>query len=168
MHPLVDWARTVVRRHVTGADTGEPEQRCPEMSGRAGVFVSLKVAGRLRGCIGTIEATRDTVLEEIRRNAVAAAVADPRFPPVSADELDALDYSVDVLSPPEPVTDRSELDPRRFGVIVTKGAGRGLLLPDLEGIDTADEQIRIAALKGRIDPADPDLKIERFEVRRYR
>ena len=134
---------------------------------RAGVFVSLHAHGDLRGCIGTIAATTGSVAEEIIRNGVAAASEDLRFSPVREDELAALSYSVDVLFPSEPVTSEAELDATRYGVIVTKGFRRGLLLPNLEGVDTVADQVAIAKRKAGIDPRDTDVRLERFEVVRH-
>lgn len=135
---------------------------------RAGCFVSLKIDGELRGCIGTIAPTRATLAEEICANARSAATRDPRFMPVREDELDDLVYDVDVLTTPEPIDSAEDLDPARYGVIVsTRDGRRGLLLPDLDGVDTVDEQLRIAAQKGRIDLDFDDYMLERFEVVRH-
>lgn len=141
----------------------------PELSGRrAGAFVSLKVAGELRGCIGTILPVRPTLAAEICANAISAGTADPRFPRVRAEELPELAYDVDVLTEPEPVGTTTELDPRRYGVIVSTDDGRrGLLLPDLDGVDSVVDQVRIAARKGGIDLASDDIRLERFEVARH-
>lgn len=133
---------------------------------RHGVFVSLKKFGHLRGCIGTIAPTTGSVGEEIIRNSVEAAMHDPRFPEVSEDELNDIDISVDVLMDAEPCR-KEDLDPKKYGVIVSSGMKRGLLLPDLEGVNTAEEQLQIACDKGDID-FDDDYKIERFEVIRYK
>lgn len=133
----------------------------------AGAFVSLHENGELRGCIGTIAPVTESLAEEIVRNAVSAAARDPRFEPVRADELPHLDISVDVLTEPEPIASPDELDPARYGVIVTKGWRRGLLLPDLEGVDTVADQIAIAKQKAGIVPADDDVELERFEVVRH-
>lgn len=135
---------------------------------RAGCFVSLKKDGELRGCIGTIAPTRASLAEEICANAVSAGRHDHRFPPVEADELDELVYDVDVLGEPEPIGGLDELDPRRYGVIVSASGGRrGLLLPDLDGVDSAREQVRIAAQKGGIDLHSDNWRLERFEVERH-
>lgn len=131
-----------------------------------GVFVSLKKNGQLRGCIGTIYPTTNSVGEEIIKNAIEAATRDYRFDPVEEHELVDLDISVDVLTDPESTT-KEELDPKRYGVIVTKGMRKGLLLPDLEGVDTVDYQLQIACEKAGIDPKD-DYNIEKFEVIRYK
>lgn len=169
MHPLVRLAKQAVEEYIrTGRVIKTPEELSAEMAARAGVFVCLKKGGILRGCIGTIEPMTGCAAEETIRNAISSAVKDPRFPPVSQEELDELEYSVDVLCPPEPVKDISELDPKRYGVIVTKGNRRGLLLPDLEGVDTVEQQLAIAMMKAGISPSEPDVRIERFEVRRYK
>jgi len=133
---------------------------------RAGVFVSLKLDGRLRGCIGTIAATTGCVADEIIQNAVSAGTRDPRFEPVRADELARLVYSVDVLGDAEPVGSVAGLDPKRYGVIVRKGIKSGLLLPNLEGVDSVEDQVSIALQKGGIDPEE-SYAIERFEVVRH-
>lgn len=133
---------------------------------KAGVFVSLKKDGQLRGCIGTIEGVTSSVAEEIIRNAVSAGLGDPRFYQVSIGEFPLLDISVDVLGSPFPVLDRSILDARRYGVIVGLGGRRGLLLPNLEGVDTPMEQIEIALQKAGIAPTE-NYELEAFEVVRH-
>lgn len=133
---------------------------------RAGTFVSLHKHGDLRGCIGTISPWSDCVADEIIALAVEAGTRDPRFYPVTAEELPELEYNVDVLSEPEPA-ERDQLDARRYGVIVTLGSRRGLLLPDLEGVDTPGQQISIALRKAGIRPDEP-YKLERFTVERHK
>ncbi|TAH72784.1 MAG: AmmeMemoRadiSam system protein A [Anaerolineaceae bacterium] len=132
----------------------------------AGVFVSLKKYGQLRGCIGTISPVTECIAEEILRNAISAGLEDPRFPPVSKDELDDLIYSVDVLSEAEPIDSVEELDVTRYGVIVSAGRRRGLLLPNLEGVNTVAEQVSIARKKAGILDNEA-IKLERFEVVRH-
>lgn len=144
----------------------KPEKLPPEFhNARAGVFVTLTKGDTLRGCIGTITPTRSTMADDIKHNAVQAATRDPRFPPVTEDELDDIVFSVDVLSPPEPCT-QSDLDPHMYGVIVEHGRRKGLLLPSLPGVDTADQQIRIALEKAGIEPDEP-YALRRFTVQRY-
>jgi AmmeMemoRadiSam system protein A len=133
---------------------------------RAGAFVSLHWGGDLRGCIGCIEPMAPSLAEEIVDKAIDAAVNDPRFPAMTADELEDLDISVDVLQPPEPVTTLEELDPRVYGVIVTRDWRRGLLLPDLEGVDSAEDQVNIAMRKAGIMPGER-VSLERFRVDRF-
>ncbi len=133
---------------------------------RAGVFVTLHKHGGLRGCIGTFMPTQENIAKEIIRNAIAAATEDPRFPPVREEELPDIEISVDVLSEPEEVDDIEELDPKEYGIIVESRFKRGLLLPDIEGVDTVEEQIEIAKRKAGIYPGEP-IKIYRFRVTRY-
>ena len=170
-HPLVQLARDTIEAYVRdGATLGLPDEFTPEMERRAGTFVSLHDrGGQLRGCIGTFLPSQPNVALEVVHNAISAATRDPRFPPVRSRELDGLDVKVDVLSEPQPVADASDLDAKRYGVIVESEKGwprRGLLLPDLEGVDTVAEQIRICRLKAGIAPSEP-VKLLRFEVKRY-
>ena len=133
---------------------------------KAGAFVSIHKGGRLRGCIGTFLPTRDNIAEEIIYNAISASTKDPRFRPIEAEELPFLDINVDILSAPEKIDSKDELDVKKYGVIVSKGFKRGLLLPDLEGVDTVDEQISIAKQKAGIKE-DEDVQLQRFEVVRH-
>ncbi len=170
-HPLVELARQTIEAYVReGRTIDPPEKLTPEMERQAGTFVSLHdPAGELRGCIGTFLPTRNNVALEVIHNAISAATRDPRFPPLMPEELGGLDIKVDVLSAPEPASDPGELDPKRYGVIVQAKQGwhrRGLLLPDLEGVDTVAEQIRICRLKAGIGPDEP-IELLRFEVKRY-
>lgn len=145
----------------------KPEDLSKELlENKAGVFVSLNLDGSLRGCIGTISPTTDSIADEIIRNALSAGLEDPRFHPVCEDDLSRLVYSVDVLGDAERIDSIEELDPYNYGVIVTKGPRRGLLLPNLEGIDTSQEQVSIALKKAGIDP-DEDYELERFQVVRH-
>ncbi|MCI9261418.1 AmmeMemoRadiSam system protein A [uncultured Adlercreutzia sp.] len=166
--PLVALARASVESIVRdGRVLPVPANLPPELTHRrAGAFVSLHEFGNLRGCIGTIAPTRASLAEEIIMNGVAAATQDPRFPAVRPDELDHLSYSVDVLGEPEPVDSLEQLDPKRYGVIVSHGFKRGLLLPDLEGVDTVMDQIAIAKQKAGMRPNE-NAKLERFEVVRH-
>jgi AmmeMemoRadiSam system protein A len=133
---------------------------------RAGAFVSIHKHGKLRGCIGTIEAVTDCVAQEIIRNAVSASTQDPRFDPIRESELQWLEIHVDVLGKPEKISSVAELDVKRYGVIVTSGYRRGLLLPDLDGVDTPQQQVSIALQKGGIRE-DEKYQMERFEVIRH-
>lgn len=161
-------ARAALESHLRGRRYRVSPEEVPEEFRRpAGVFVSLKKHGELRGCIGTIEPQHDSIAGEVVANAISAGTADPRFYPVSAAELDEIDISVDVLGPAEPVSDPSQLDPKRYGVIVRSGWRKGLLLPDLEGVDTVEQQLEIALQKAGISPQEK-YTIERFEVVRYR
>ena len=133
---------------------------------QAGAFVSLHKNGQLRGCIGTIVPTRDSIALEIVQNAVSACSRDPRFSPVTVEELNELEYSVDVLGEPERVFSMNDLDVKRYGVIVESKGRRGLLLPDLDGVDTVEEQVKIAMRKGGI-PTSESINLWRFEVVRH-
>jgi AmmeMemoRadiSam system protein A len=137
------------------------------MNNKAGVFVSLKLDGSLRGCIGTIFPTTTGIADEIIRNAISAGTEDPRFPPVSECELLRLEYSVDVLGKPERIESTDKLNPEIYGVIVSKGHRRGLLLPNIEGVETAEEQVSIALRKAGISPNE-NYQLERFEVVRHK
>ena len=137
------------------------------ISQQAGVFVTLKKNGNLRGCIGTIGPTKDNIAEEIIEIAVSSAVGDLRFDPVKESELEELVYSVDVLSPPEDIEAKEMLNQNIYGVIVTRGTKRGLLLPNLEGVDSVDEQISIALRKAGIKP-DEEYTLQRFKVVRHK
>jgi AmmeMemoRadiSam system protein A len=167
VHPLVRLAKRSVESYVKQGKVIQAKRLTPEMKPKAGVFVSIHKGGELRGCIGTIEPQRNNVAEEIITNAISSASRDPRFYPVTPDELGDLEYSVDVLSRPEPVKSRKQLDARRYGVIVEAGSRRGLLLPDLQGVDSADYQIDICRQKAGIMPGEP-VKLYRFEVERYK
>jgi AmmeMemoRadiSam system protein A len=168
MHPVVELAKNAVEEYIrTGRTIPVPETLTPEMKERAGVFVCLKKDGQLRGCIGTFMPVFSNVAEEVIRNAICAASQDPRFFPVAEKELASMEYSVDILSAPERVYDMKDLDPKKYGVIVAKSGMRGLLLPDIEGVDTIEEQLSIAKTKAGIGPRE-DADIYRFEVKRYR
>ena len=167
--PWVKLARLSLETFVR---TGKRLERLPEglptgMTDRtAGAFVSLHAHGQLRGCIGTTGPTAENVAWEIVQNAVSACSRDPRFPPVTVSELDSLEYSVDVLGRPEPISSPAGLDVKKYGVIVSCGGRRGLLLPDLEGVDTVEQQIDIARQKGGISSREK-YALERFEVVRH-
>jgi len=165
--PYVNLARRAIEHYVRSGEVIRPPEDLPPelLSRRAGAFVSLKKQGQLRGCIGTFLPSEENLAEEIIQNAIRAATQDPRFPPVRPEELPQLSVSVDVLSPPEPAT-TSDLDPKRYGVIVEAGWRRGLLLPDLPGVDTVEEQLRIAKLKAGLSPDEP-CRILRFTVERH-
>ena len=170
-HPLVQLARRAIEAYVREGRIIDPDEPLSgETTQRAGTFVSLHdSSGQLRGCIGTFVPSQPNVELEVIHNAISAATRDPRFPPVRPRELAGLDVKVDVLSTPEPVDGPEDLDPRRYGVIVQAEGGwhrRGLLLPDLEGVDTVEEQIRICRLKAGIGPDEP-IELKRFEVERY-
>jgi AmmeMemoRadiSam system protein A len=166
-HPLVRLAKDAVDSFVLFGRVIDPVDLPPELLRPAGAFVSIKRGATLRGCIGTIEPARDSLAREVVRNAIDSATRDPRFLPVEAEELGELSYSVDVLSPAEPVSGPEELDHRRYGIIVRNGPRRGLLLPDIEGVNSVEEQIAIAKVKAGILPEEP-VELFRFTVQRFR
>jgi AmmeMemoRadiSam system protein A len=166
---ITQLARAAIARYLTTEEILVPPKPVSKpLQRRAGAFVSLhEPDGSLRGCIGTIQPTKATLADEVTVNAIAAATSDPRFPPVTIGELAGLHLSVDVLTTPKPEPNPSKLDPKRFGIIITSPDGRqGILLPDLPGVTTADEQIEICRQKAGIGPHEP-IDIQKFEVKRY-
>lgn len=164
----LELARTGICYYLRFQRPPEVPRGLPEYfySMRAGCFVSLHKRGQLRGCIGTMGATRDSLAEEIIMNAIAAATSDPRFPALRPEELDELELSVDVLGELERIPSTSFLDPQRYGVYVVSGRRSGVLLPRLETVDTVEEQLAIAMSKAGISPRE-EIDLYRFEVRRY-
>lgn len=168
MHGLVELAKKSVEEFIRhGKATRPAEPFSPEMQEKAGVFVCIKRDGQLRGCVGTFMPCCENIAEETVRNAISAATEDPRFQPVEEEELERLQYTVDVLSSPEKVNDMKALDPKEYGVIVVSGHRRGLLLPDLDGVDSVEEQLRIARMKAGILPGE-GAEIFRFRIKRYK
>jgi AmmeMemoRadiSam system protein A len=173
MDPFVELARLTIHhftRHKK-APAEIPEHLREALAGqRAATFVSLHtLSGELRGCIGTLEPRHATLEEEIISNAISACSRDTRFPAIREDELDDLEIHVDVLSPMEPIQSASELDVKRYGVLVTAADGRrGVLLPDIETIDTVEDQITIACRKAGINPRHEAFTMERFTTTRHR
>jgi hypothetical protein len=167
MSPLARLAKQTVEMYVNEGKVPRPEQLTAEMKERAGVFVSLHKHGALRGCIGTFEPQAKNVADEVIANAVSSSTRDPRFSPVRKSELKDLEYSVDVLTQPVPVEDKGKLDPKKYGVIVESGYRKGLLLPDLEGVDTVEQQIDICCQKAGIAP-DEETNLYCFEVKRFK
>ena len=167
--PYVALARETVKAYVTeGRRISVPKDTPDEIRNtRAGAFVSIHKRGDLRGCIGTITACEKNLAEEIISNAISASTRDPRFPAVTPDELTELEINVDVLSEPEKIDSSQQLDVKRYGVIVSCGRRRGLLLPDLEGVDTVEQQISIAMMKGGISRGE-HIILHRFEVIRHK
>jgi len=186
MNPLVSLAKQAVENFIKEGKVIEAPKDLPEefLKKRAGTFVTIEKDGELRGCIGTYLPTRVNIAEEIIRNAVAAASEDYRFGPIKIEELPYFSYTVYILSYPEPVNDLKTLDPKKFGIIVKTGPftfpnkkevvfdgvvpyKTGLLLPDLEGVDTVEKQISIACQKGRIDSQKEKIFIYRFTVEKH-
>ncbi len=146
-----------------------PKDLPDEFSNRkSGTFVTIMEDGELRGCIGTYLPTKENIAEEIIHNAIAAATEDYRFGSVQKEELPQLSYTVYILNPPEPIKDIKELNPKKYGIIVKSGLYKcGLLLPDLEGVDTTEQQISICCQKGDINPKKEKITIYRFTVEKY-
>ncbi len=166
--PYVTLAKNTIDTYIRTGDIYHPDSIDPAISSqRAGAFVSIHEHGMLRGCIGTFLPTRETLTSEIINNAISAATRDPRFSPITQDELPYLEINVDILSEPEQVESIEALDAKRYGVIVEFHAKRGLLLPDLEGVDTPEDQIRICKQKAGIHPDETDLTLYRFTVERH-
>lgn len=163
-HPLLLQARRAIESHLNGAGP-RPGAAQGETLPSRGCFVSLKLAGRLRGCIGTVLPAQRTLEAEVAANAVAAATRDPRFHPLRADELPQVTLSIDLLTPPEPVESLDGLDARRYGLLVRSGQRVGVLLPDIPGVDTPQQQLEICLEKAGLTPEHP-YRLERFEVER--
>ena len=187
MHPLVFLAKQTVETFIKEGKIISPPNDLPKefLEGKAGTFVTIEKNGDLRGCIGTYLPTRENIAEEIIHNAVAAATEDYRFGPIQEKEFSFLSYTVYILSEPELIKDLKELEPKKYGIIIktmpiTRPNGAdvvfnghfvaktGLLLPDLEGVDTIEKQISIACQKGGIDPEKEKILIYRFTVEKYK
>ncbi len=186
MNLLVLLAKNAVENYIKEGKVIEPPNDLSKefFERKAGVFVTIEKNGELRGCIGTYLPTKINIAEEIIHNAVAAACEDYRFGPVQKEELSSLSYTVYILGSPEPVKDIKELDPKKFGIIIKTGPftfpnepdvvfdskvpyKTGLLLPDLDGVDTVEQQLNIACLKGGINPEKEKTFIYRFTVEKY-
>lgn len=175
MHPLVKLAKFAVENYINEGKVISPFPDIPSefLERKSGTFVTIEKDKKLRGCIGTYIPTQDNIAKEVIQNAISAATQDPRFPPISKEELPELSYIVYILYPPELVTNLSKLDPKKYGVIVKtipkggKTQKSALLLPDLEGIDTVEDQLSIVCQKGGIDPATEEIVIYRFKVDKY-
>ena len=165
----VTLAKKTIDKYIRTGERLEVPTDLPKelLDNQAGVFVSIHKFDKLRGCIGTFLPITNSIAEEIISNAISASIHDNRFSPITEDELDYLEINVDVLSTPEDISSPEELDVKKYGVIVSSGFKKGLLLPDLDGIDTVEQQISIASLKGGIEPDDP-IKLQRFEVIRHK
>jgi len=186
MHPLVFLAKSAVENYVKEEKIIEPPDSLPVKfyERKTGIFVTIEKDGRLRGCVGTYLPTRPNIAQEVIRNAIAAAKEDYRFGPIQSAELPRLSYTVYILTYPEPVKNKRELNPERFGIIVKTGPlafpnekntvfdgitpyKTGLLLPDLSGIDTPEKQISLACQKGGIDPEKEKIFIYRFAAEKH-
>ncbi len=165
--PFVELAFKTIEAYAQDKKIILPPENLPlEMQKKAGAFVSIKKHHALRGCIGTFAPTKKNAAEEIIAMAVEAANFDPRFSPIQKSEIPELEISVDILNTPEPVDSIKDLDPKKYGLIVQSGRKRGLLLPDLEGVDTPEYQIEICRQKAGIAP-DDKIQLYRFTVERH-
>lgn len=168
MNPYVLLAKEAVENYIKEKRVIFPSGNLPqEFNRKAGVFVTIMAGKELKGCIGTYLPTEENIAKEIIQNAIAAATEDYRFGSIQKEELDSLSYSVYILKTPVAVKDQSELNPRKFGIIVKADKRSGLLLPDLEGVDTKEQQISIACEKGGIDPQKEKIAIYKFTVEKY-
>lgn len=169
MNPLVVLAESAVESYIKDGKVIEIPKDLPKefLVKKSGVFVTIEKDGELRGCIGTYLATRKNIAEEIIYNAVAAATEDFRFGPIQEKELGSLEYTVYILNPPEQIKDIKELNPKKYGIIVKSGAKTGLLLPDLEGVNTCEQQIAICCQKGGINLAKEKIAVYKFTVEKY-
>jgi len=169
MNPICKLARKSIEQYLKFSETIQSPKPLPKIfKKKAGVFVSIHTKNNeLKGCIGTFLPTKENLAEEIISNAISACSNDPRFMPIKKEELKDLEISVDVLSKPEPIKSPDELNPKKYGVIVKSKSGNiGLLLPDLEGVDTPEKQIAICCNKGGI-LSNEEIYLYRFTVRRY-
>lgn len=166
--PYIKLAEAAIYEYVMNKKKVQIPEDLPEemLAEKAGTFVTLKKDGDLRGCIGTLGPVRDSIAEEIIGNAISAASRDPRFPEVKPDELEDLVVSVDVLKEPEEIESIHQLDTEKYGVIVISGYRKGVLLPNIEGIDSPELQVSIALRKAGIYPNEP-YELRRFEVIRH-
>ena len=167
-HPYVSLAQESIHHYLNYSEKLScPNPLSKDLTSRSGTFVSIKKLKQLRGCIGTLEPCEPNLAMEIIENALKAALHDPRFSPVTAEELQHLTYSIDVVRPLEKISDVSELNPTVYGLVVRSHGKQGVLLPDLEGVDSTAEQIQICRAKGKI-PDDEPIQMYRFKVERFR
>jgi AmmeMemoRadiSam system protein A len=166
-HPYVSLAKESIHHYLNHHEKLScPSPLSKDLQSRSGAFVSIKKLKRLRGCIGTLEPSEPNLALEIIENALKAALHDPRFSPVTSEELQDLTYSIDVIRPLEKVSSPADLDPHIYGLVVRSNGNQGVLLPDLEGIDSTEEQIQICRSKGRI-PDEVPIEMYRFRVKRF-
>jgi AmmeMemoRadiSam system protein A len=167
-HPYISLAQESIYHYLNRHEKMScPEPLSKDLTSRSGAFVSIKKFHQLRGCIGTLEPCEPNLAMEIIENALKAALHDPRFSPITSGELQDLTYSIDVIQPLEKVSSTAELDPNRYGLVVRSNGKQGVLLPDLEGVDSTEEQIQICRAKGKIAD-DAPIEMYRFQAKRFR
>ena len=161
---LLQTARQAIQQYLDGDSLNVPAME-DALNQSRGVFVTLWEGQRkLRGCMGRTEGITPSLTQEVAECAILAATRDPRFQPLTqATQLQELSIELSLLMPLEPIVNESALDPQRYGVVVSAGKRRGLLLPNVDGIDTVREQLHVACQKGKIDPDEP-YALSRFEV----
>lgn len=186
MNPYILLAKQAIENYVKEGKVPSLPADLPEgfLNRKAGTFVTIMKDKELRGCIGTYLPIKENIAEEIVANAIAAAIEDYRFGPIQKEELPRLSYAVYILSEPELVKNIKDLDPKKYGIIIKTvpithlnstdvvfnghlPLKSGLLLPDLEGIDTIEKQISIACQKGGIKPTEEKILIYRFTAEKY-
>ena len=170
MHPLVFLAKQTVENYIKERKIISLLEDLPKefLERKAGTFVTIEKNSELRGCIGTYLPTRENIAEEVIYNAIAAATEDYRFGPIEKEELPEFSYTVYILNEPELVKDLKELDPKKYGIIVKTETKTGLLLPDLEGVDTIEQQLSITCQKGGIDPNQEKFLIYKFTAEKFK
>ena len=170
MHPLVFLAKQTVENYIKERKIISLLEDLPKefLERKAGTFVTIEKNSELRGCIGTYLPTRENIAEEVIYNAIAAATEDYRFGPIEDKELSSLSYTVYILNEPELIKDIKELDPKKYGIIVKTETKTGLLLPDLEGVDTIEQQLSITCQKGGIDPNQEKFLIYKFTAEKFK
>lgn len=170
MNPYILLAKQAIENYIKEGKMASLPTDLPEefLNRKAGAFVTVMKDGQLRGCIGTYSSTKENIAEEIIHNAIATATEDYRFSPIQKEELPHLSYTVYILNEPEPVKDTKALDPKKFGIIVKAASMKsGLLLPDLEGVDTVEKQISITCHKAGIDASKEKIFVYKFTVEKY-
>ncbi len=169
MNDYISLAKSAVENYIKEGRIIEPSKDLPKdfFDRKAGVFVTIEKNKELRGCIGTYLPVKENIAKEIIDNAIVAATEDYRFGPIQSEELESLSYTVYLLNPPEQIKDLKELDPKNYGIIVRTGMKSGLLLPDLEGVDTVQQQLSIACQKAGIDPSKEKIAVYRFTAEKH-
>ena len=171
MNPYTTLAKLAVETYIKDNKIIDPPKNLPQefLLKKAGAFVTILENGNLKGCIGTYLPTRENIAQEIIHNAITAATEDYRFNSVTENDLDNLSYEVYILEKPEKIKNISQLDPLKYGVLVKSNTGKsGLLLPDLEGLNTTEKQLEAVCVKAGINPELENIEIYKFEAKKYK